>query len=1016
VAESSGSEFKELTGETMTPEANIPTISGDEDFAKLGPGSKYIGPDKKTRVKPYEIADDTDFASVPEGAEYMGPDKKVRIKPTYEGIGFTAEMLHDMAVTPDAKKQALEKFYPGKVKEDVAGLYIDDDGKLRRPGAQRGLSELAGYTASEAAPLGGMTAGGVVGTGLGPAGIAGGGVLGAMGGRSFNNAVLALFGIHQNLSENVSSTLWEGAYTAVGEGVGKVASKALSGASKIVGKTRGLKDKAKNVSEGLHEILESFGITPERARYFLGTTQETIERARNLTEKHGPGVVPPSILAPEAPMLTKLEEFDQIFQGRNVFGERARDVYEADAKELLEHPEIGVKLDESLTAATKSVSSKRAGELALNVFQEKLARDDAALEAARKAALEDVRAPVREAGGEQAFADQQKANRERLVQAQAQTAQTAKDFVQAGINDIKNDVESAAMQAEQGGRAGTLWRMVGRKFRSWNVATRQRASGLYDVSDVAGGATPITGAGETLGGEASDFLAEMPQQLRGKYPEVALLEKLAGKEAVEGEGGKVVSEAVPPTDLTFKELRQLRSWLRSGIDYADLTPSMREGSVKKFAGRVNEMLHDVSLDPRLGEASRLLDTADNFYRENVPYLNDSMVTTIMKGLREGVPPDPHVLADVLFDANRSEALSRARDIVGPTLWKYVQAAHTQKVISKNLNLLGEVEAKGFARSVESMYQDGTLEKGYSKEFADRLNKAARNVQQLEGNLTLKVGGDETLQSLIDRSEMMAAQVKQMADADPLKALSEGVKRVDKDFNAQMKAMRESRRQEPMHFLYEKSMTALPIRAANRILADQDLIVAAANRFGLKSPEMNALREVYVQRLFQRPLGKVGHLREEIGGAGEREGRRGISEEVQAIMFPGVTRDTMLELVKNAEFLFSASKGDIGGSLAGMSMVMHPMTRIPLGMSEPMKLISKVPGVSSVGRFVLGKFFRTVMDGVSHPNFINWLSGELRKGGAERAMARDVLQSRFNTGMNVGGAIGAFQDPGSGTMQ
>lgn len=989
-------------GPTFTDLApKVPEIAGDEDYAKLSPGSKYTGPDKKTRIKPYEVTGDDDFASVPEGAHYMGPDKKVRIKPTYEGVGFTAEMLHDMATTPEGKKEALEKIYPGKVKEDSAGLYIDDEGTLRRPGAQRGAAELAGYTASEAAPLGGMTLGGVAGTELGPAGVAGGGVLGAMAGRAFNNAVLALAGIHQDFSENASSVMWEGAATAAGEGIGKGVSKAIGGASKMVQATKGVKDKAKNMASGLHEILESIGITPERAKYFLGTTPETIEQAKSITDKYGGGIVPPSILAPEAPMLKKIEEFDQVFQGRNIFGERARDVYEQGAKELLEHPEIGVRLEENLTTATKSVSSKRAGELALANFQKRLANSDVALEEARKAALADVNRPVVEAGSPEAYRGAQLANRERLVQAQAAAAQDAKEFVQAGINDIKNDVEVAAMQSQQGGRAGTLWRMVGRKFKSWNIATRQRAKVFYDSSDAAGGQTPIEGAGQRLGGDAADFLAQMPQQLRAKYPEVSLLQKLAGSEGTEE------AEAIPPTNLTFKELRQLRSWLRSGIDYTDLTPNMREGSVKLFADKVNTVLRDSSLDPRLAEASRLLDVADTFYRENIPFLNDSIVTTVMKGLREGVPPNPEILADTLFDKGRTEAMNRAREIIGPTLWKYVQAANTQQVIKNNLNLLGEVEAKGFASNIEAMYRDGILAAGYDKGFADRLIGAARNVQQLEGNLTLKVGKDDTLQSLMDRAEMMAEQVKQMSDKDPLKALSEGVQRVDKDFNAQMKAMRASRRQEPMHFLYEKSMTALPIRAANKILADPDLIVAAANRFGMKSPEMEALRQVYVQRLFQRPLERIGHLRQEIGGAGEREGRRGIPEEVQAIMFPGVTRDTMLQLVKDAEFLFGGTKGDIGGSLAAASRVMNPMAHIPLGTGKAVNLITGIPGVASVGRFVLGKFFRTVMDGVSHPNFINWLAGELKKGGPDRDMARAMLQNRFDAGMRIGGAVGAF---------
>jgi len=995
-------------GAVFQPSALLPQIKDDEGYRSLDPGTKFRDPEGKTRTKPYEVTGDEDYASVPEGALYVGPDKIPRTKPRYEGIGFTAETLHEMAVTPEAQREVLEKFYPGQVKEDAGGLYVDDDGTLRRPGAERGAGELVGHIAAEAAPLGGMMAGGVAGAELGPAGVAGGGMLGAAAGRQFNNAVLALAGIHQGLGAQIGSMATEAAWTGGGETAGYVGAKVGSGVADLYLKSRAAGKKLKGAGQGLHEILESFGITPEQVRYFFGTTPETMEQAQSITERFGGGIVGPSILAPEAPMLKKIEEFDQVFQGRNRFAEAARDFYEKGGKELVEDPEIGVKLDENLTAATKSVSSKRAGELALSSFQERMAAADALLDQARRAATSEVRRPVVEAGGEEAFLAQQQAARQRLVRAQELAAGEARGLVRAGIDDIRNDVEVAAQQAEQGGRAGTLWRMVGRRFRSWGAGVRQRASVLYDTSDSAGGATAIAGVGERLGGGASDFLAEMPQILRSKYPEVTLLEKLAGREAQEATATAKAVPAVPSADLTFKQLRQLRSWLRSGIDYADLTPNMRAGSVKLFARRIDEALRDVSLDPRLADASRLLDIADTFYRENIPFLNDSIVRTVMKGLQDGVPPDPKMLADVLFDPARSEAMGRAREIVGPTLWRYVQAAHTQGIIQKNLNLLNEVDTKGFARSILGMFQDGTLERGYSRDFADRLMRAARNIEQLDGNITLKQGNNDTLQSLIDRAELMAAQIKTMADTDPLKALAEGVSRVDKDFNNQVKAMRQARRQEPLHFLYEKSMTALPIRAANKILSDPDLIVSAANRFGIKSKEMDALRQVYVQRLFQRPWEKIGHLRTEIGGAGEREGRRGIPEEVQAIMFPGVTRKTMLQLVKDVEFLFGGVKGDIGGSLAAASRVLNPFGHIPLIRSGATRWMTFVPGSEAVGRFVLGKFFKTIMDGVSHPNFINWLAGELAKGGAEREMAKRTLQSRLKAGVMTGGAVGVLK--------
>ena len=966
-------------------------ISGDEDYEKLSPGAQYVGPDKKVRVKPFSVTDDTDYAKVPEGGVYIGPDKKTRTKPKYEGIGFSAETLHDMAVTPEAQREVLEKFYPDKVKEDAGGIYIDDDGTLRRPG-HGGIGERLGADVAQAAPIAGITAGGLLGSEMGPPGLFGGSVLGAMAGRQFNNTVLALAGIHQPMSSQISSSEWEGAGAAGGEVLG-------AGLSKVPGAVQSLAEGVKKVGgikTGLSDILESVGITPERARYFLGTSLETAQQAADITNRYGPGVVAPSVLAPEAPMLTKIEQMDAVFRGRNVFGEAARDVYEKGGKELVESPDIGVKLEDTLTGATKQVSSKEAGQLALDNFQKKLAVSDAALAKVRQDALDVARKPITEAGGEAAFKANHEAVTTRLVSAHKTAADDATQFVHAAVDSIGNDVENAMRQADTGANPGRLWRVVANKFRHYKLANQARARTLYNESDALGGGVKIPNTGESLGGEAGDFLNRMPEILRSKYPEVQLLTKLAGRQADEDGDG-----AIPPTDLTLKELRQLRSWLRHGIDYSDLTPDMREGAVKFFAKKVDDFIHGMEIPDSIKPAVRVLDQADAFYKNTMPFLNDSIVTTVMKGLQEGVPPNPEVLSKVLFDSDRTEALRRARSIVGPSLWRLVQAAHTQNVIKSSLNIAGKVDVQRFASQIEEMYRNGILQTGYSKEFAERLVQAARNVRQLEGNLELGADSNDTLSSLIQRAKIMADEVKKQADADPLKALSEGVKRVDKDFNDRLKIARQKRKNEPLHFLYESSMTALPIRAANRILKDPDLIIAAANQFGTDSPEMDALRQVYVQRLFQRPLGKVAGLREEIAG------EKGIPEEVQAIMFPGVTRKTMLQLVKDMEFLFGGSVSDVGGSLAAASRVINPWSHIPIPKSGIVKYMADIPGAAVVPRFLLGKFFATVMDGVSHPNFVNWLAGNLTKGGPDREMARRILQDRLKAGGLLGAQLGAL---------
>ena len=76
-----------LEAEAGTATEKVPTIAGDEDFAKLKPGTKFIDPEGKQRVKPYEVKTDADFSSVPEGAQFTDPEGQTRQKPSFGGIG-----------------------------------------------------------------------------------------------------------------------------------------------------------------------------------------------------------------------------------------------------------------------------------------------------------------------------------------------------------------------------------------------------------------------------------------------------------------------------------------------------------------------------------------------------------------------------------------------------------------------------------------------------------------------------------------------------------------------------------------------------------------------------------------------------------------------------------------------------------------------------------------------------------------------------------------------------------------
>jgi hypothetical protein len=450
--------------------------------------------------------------------------------------------------------------------------------------------------------------------------------------------------------------------------------------------------------------------------------------------------------------------------------------------------------------------------------------------------------------------------------------------------------------------------------------------------------------------------------------------------------------------MTFGELHQLRSWFRYGIDYNDMTPDMKAGSLKFFEKKINSLLHE-GTTPELKEASGLLDQADAFYKKNIPFLNDQMVQGTIDMLKSGEGANPEALAKMFFDPERTSAMRRVRSIVGENLWKGVQAADVRHMLDES-RILGsnEIDGAKFATLVENRIKNGILETAYDARTAARLQRIATDVRTLAGSLPIKSDEGDTISTLMNRAALAKAEADKFAEMDPLKALKTEMSRIDKEFNQATKMAKLGRQQEPLHFLYENSMSHLAVKAADKILGSQDLIMTAATQFGRDSPEFNALRQVYAQRFLQRAFPKTASMRAELGS------EKGMTEEVQALMFPGVTRSQMITLAKNMEFLFSAGGTDIGGSLAAASRVLHPEANFPIQM-KGLKVLMGVPGASTVARYTLGKYFALMMDATTHPNFINWLAGRLNGDAFARAEARAAIQQRIRMGALLGQAVG-----------
>lgn len=1023
-----------------------PKITSPEEAAKLSPGTTFIGPDEKERVVPYKITRPEQIADIPDGADFTGPDGKLRQKPKYEGIDFTAQTLYDMGVNDKERKKALERSYKGKVRDDPSGgFYVeDDDGVMRKPG--RGVSKVTGAVASAAAPtilsvlgaLGGGAGGSAVPGAGTVVGTMAGGASGGMLGQTFNDIIMGLSGTYdRSRMEQAAETGLAAAGGSMGAGVG-----------------RGISTVVPSLRSG---VSAATAAAPAAARSFAGikTAEEkaNLTMARELAEKNV--LVPPSAWAPELPHGQNIVEvFDPAFHTNQPLLQSATAHYEKSAGEIL--TSLGIKDPGSLTKPLADVPTKEAGEAIMRRTLGELAESDAKMQAAL-----DAKKTALETG-----APGQIAQRETIQKAAEEARTAAQKVIDAGYKDIEGDIKTAMQIARAGHNSGDLWGAVGQKLVATRRAIGERMGVMVDAADqAAGGHLPNT---QGLPHTAQEFLEQLPPDFQSKYPDI--VKKLRDLAGVKDEKtGEWIKEPFQPT---FGQLHNIRSQMRSNINYTDLTPDIREGVYKFFAGKVNDILHrelneeikapikagksanslehdltygtvsplkadaegaakfshemqrahEAGVSPNrwddlagawqqeaerksaLKEAAKLLDEADKFYAENIKTFNAQQVKAVMRGLESGEPADPQNLYNVVVKSGQTDLTQKLKEMVGPNLWAGVKAADMQSMLDASKTLQpGVIDGRTFAREVLSRERANTLEVVHGREATDKLLEQARRIEMLSGRLEIPVRPGDTVTQVIARARQAEELAKAEAKRDPLTALNKEMKKVEIDHAKERAKLKAERRQDPLNFLYDMNTGAS--EAVNKILGSEDLILAAAAKFGERSSEFEALRQVQAQRILtgtMRPSEELSKL----------------SPEVQQVLFPGVTLNQAQTLAREMDFLME-NQGlgkQTANSMSAMSKVENPWGTLgqskSFGGAALKGFFGSIPGSSAVARSALGAYYGAMRKLMTSPALLRWLEKGLNGSPADREAVRQSISKVLQKGGAAGAGLGEAGVQGS----
>jgi hypothetical protein len=600
----------------------MPQLSSLEEAGSLPPGTNFLGPDGAKRVVPYKAESVEAINDVPDGAHFIGPDGNLRQKPKFEPIDVTSEYLYDISHSDKGRRKALERAYPGKVRDDPSGgFYVEDEGGvLRKPG--RGAARTGGGFAAAAAPATMSTAGAIGGGMLGGrAGIltgALGGGLGGYAGSKTNDIVASLAGVYDPEGAE-EGALKEGALGAGGALLGP----AIAGTGKLI-------------KSGIEKGKEFF---PSLANKALGTDPAKLKLAREMAErgaKPGEGpigqffeepgtMVPPSQVFPEAPALHNIVEVKEpALHTQKPLRKSAEENYERGVGEMLEGLGVGkpmnrAEIDKSFGELVKA---QEAGDAAKVAELEKKIADAStrsathptagvSVEEAGKRLLESKRAAsaasdqrlqelleLRKADAERRAAVSGGANAARTAElktAQEAAQRDAQSLLDIGFQDIDRQSQDVLRVAHAGHNTGNLWRSIAEQIEAYRAGFQARARTMYNTADELSGATLNRDTGQFVGGavvdtsrlsrQADAFLRELPEGFEAQNPAIVRrIRDLAGE--ADGEGSWIREPAV----TTWSQLRDLRTQLRQSVNWQNLTPNVREGTYKHFNNRVNEIL------------------------------------------------------------------------------------------------------------------------------------------------------------------------------------------------------------------------------------------------------------------------------------------------------------------------------------------------------------------------------------------------------------------------------------------
>jgi hypothetical protein len=641
------------------------------------------------------------------------------------------------------------------------------------------------------------------------------------------------------------------------------------------------------------------------------TDPEKLATIHDIADKGGR--VPIESWAPASTYLARLTAIARGW-GYDPVKEAAVPFYERKAGDVLQSAGLPPEQASGLTSATAAAPLAPAGEAAVAKAHEIIGSATDKLNSEIEAFKNREIGPATREAREKArdISTEQTALVTAADEARAQAAKTVQD----GFTDINKSLDDAITGPEM--QSGDLMRAAEGKLRDLRREVGRYFRKQYDAADTAAeGHLPNTSA---LAPWAQGLLDAILPPVKAQYPrEVELLTKLATEEEppkpsglVDQHGQPIMSTAeAPASEITFGQLHELRNWVRHVIDWDDLAAGPKQGVLKLVEREIDRILHDQEASPELKTAAKMLDATDKEYGNVIPRFKDSVVRQIVRSGAAAAPENAAKLASMVITEHNTERIGMVRDMVGPEIWRKVQAADLKTIVAHSLDETGQFDPQAFAKKIMERSNLGMLAPTYGADEAATLVRQAQRVQQTYAkNPDLSVLPGDTVTTLLARADNAIQRAESLAEQDPLGLLKQHVEQINAKAKQMSATGKEQIKANPLNDLLDMESEA----AAKKILSDHDLFRSAAQQFGADSPEFTLLRQTWARQFLQRNIERVREMPDEFSKS---------PEDIQRLLFPGVSLDQMVRLTKEMRIMFPKGEDATSIGMSGMAMLMHP---------------------------------------------------------------------------------------------